>query len=151
MRAQAATALNELLTDAKTAGYNLQIISSYRSFSTQSITYNGYVARDGQAKADTYSARPGHSEHQTGLAVDLGSGTCNLEICFGDSPAGKWLAANAWNYGFVIRYQKDKTAITGYQYEPWHIRFVGKELASEIKTKDITLEEFFGLPTAPNY
>ncbi len=151
LRSLAASALNDLIIAGKAAGQNLQIISSYRSFSTQSITYNGYVARDGQATADTYSARPGHSEHQTGLAVDLGSGSCNLEICFGDTPAGKWLAANAPNYGFIIRYPNGKTQVTGYQYEPWHIRYVGKELAVEIKAKNVTLEEFFGLPAAPNY
>ena len=120
LRTEAKKNLDNLFTGAKSANINLKIISGYRSQSSQASLYNGYVARDGQASADTYSARPRYSEHQTGLAVDLGNadGSCDLEICFGDSPAGQWLRTNAQNYGFVIRYPAGKTSITGYQYEP---------------------------------
>jgi len=151
LRSEASSALEQLLSASSNNGVPMSIISSYRSYSTQQSTYNGWVARDGQAQADTYSARPGHSEHQTGLAVDLGNGTCNLEICFGNTPAGQWLAKNAHSYGFIIRYQNGKQAITGYQYEPWHLRYLGKELAAEIYKSGQTMEEFFGLPAAPSY
>lgn len=151
MRTEAAGALQTLLTASKQAGVPMQIISSYRSYATQSSTYNNYVAQDGVAQADTYSARPGHSEHQSGLAVDLGNGTCNLEICFGDTAAGKWLASNAYQYGFIVRYKNGATPITGYQYEPWHIRYVGKSLAAELQKSGQTMEEFFGLGSAPSY
>ena len=143
--------LNELLQAANSNGHNLYKISAFRSQENQAQIYSDYVSRDGQAQADTYSARPRHSEHQTGLAVDLGNGTCDLEACFGDTPAGKWLAANAHKYGFVIRYQKGKENITGYQYEPWHLRYVGIELAAKVQKTGQTLEEFFGLPSAPDY
>ncbi len=126
--------------------------SGYRSATLQKQFYNSYVARDGQKAADTYSARPGHSEHQTGLAVDITSpsGTCHLEICWEDTVEGKWVAKNSYKYGFTIRYQEDKDKITGYQYEPWHLRYVGADLASQVKNST-TLEEFFNMPPAPNY
>lgn len=148
MRAEAAQALQQLLQESLKNGHPLQTISAYRSYEIQAVTYNNYVARDGVAQADAYSARPGYSEHQTGLAVDLGNGTCDLEICFGDTPAGKWLAANAHEHGFIIRYQNGKNEITGYQYEPWHLRYTGKELSKELYTTGQALEEFFGLPHA---
>lgn len=153
MRAEAKKSIDNLFAGAKSANTSLKIISGYRSQSTQASLYNGYVARDGQASADTYSARPRYSEHQTGLAVDIGNsnGSCDLEICFGDSLAGQWLKANAQNYGFVIRYPKDKTSITGYQYEPWHLRYVGTETAKSVASSGKTLEEYFNLPPAPNY
>jgi zinc D-Ala-D-Ala carboxypeptidase len=153
LREPAHQALNELFRDAKQAGIDLKIISGYRSYATQQNLYQAYIDKDGQAQADTYSARPGHSEHQTGLATDVGNsnGSCDLEICFGESPAGKWLAQNAHIYGFIIRYQNDKTDITGYQYEPWHLRFVGKDLAKEIHKTNQTLEEFFNTGPAPRY
>lgn len=152
MRTEASEAVNKLLQAASTNGTPLNVLSAYRSYATQVTTYNGFVAQDGQAAADTYSARPGHSEHQTGWAVDLGNGTCDLEICFGETPAGKWLAAHAHQYGFVIRYLPGKEAITGYQYEPWHIRYVGIDLATELHTTGQTMEEFFGVvPTKQPY
>lgn len=152
MRPEASSALNTLLKDASSAGNSLHIISAYRSYSNQQATYNNYVAQDGVAKADSYSARPGHSEHQTGLAVDLGNGNCDLEICFGNTLAGKWLAENAYKYGFIVRYPSEKTDITGYQYEPWHLRYIGPELASEMhRTNILTLEEFFGINGGTNY
>lgn len=151
MRTEPANSLKMLVTSAKNAGHNLSIISSYRSYNTQSSTYNNYVAKDGVAKADTYSARPGHSEHQSGLAIDLGSGVCNLEICFGDTLAGKWLATNAPDFGYVVRYPNGKDSITGYQYEPWHVRYVGVDLAKELQKTGLTIEEFFGLTNQANY
>lgn len=151
LRVEASNALQSLRADSAKQGAALSILSAYRSQATQASTYGAYVAKDGAAKADTYSARPRHSEHQTGLAVDVGNGVCNLELCFGNTNAGKWLANNAHVYGFVIRYPASKESITGYQYEPWHLRYVGKELASEIFKSKQTLEEFFGLPAAPSY
>lgn len=153
MRDAAAKAAIDLMQSAKNQGVNLKLISGYRSYQAQKYLYESYVTKDGQAAADTYSARPGFSEHQTGLAADLGNsnGSCDLEICFADTEGGKWLADHAKDFGFVIRYPADKTAITGYQYEPWHIRYVGKDLAAEINSKNQTLEEFFGLDPAPNY
>jgi D-alanyl-D-alanine carboxypeptidase len=151
LRAEAQSHLNELLTAAQNDGLPLSILSAYRSQSTQAATYNGYVAKDGVAEADTYSARPRYSEHQTGLAVDLGNGVCNLETCFGNTPAGQWLNNNSHLYGFIIRYQKGKEAITGYQFEPWHLRYVGPDLAMELFKNNSTMEEFFGLEPAAQY
>ncbi len=153
VRPEASNALDNLLSAAKTDGVTFKMISAYRSYGSQASVYNGYVQTDGQANADTYSARPGHSEHQTGLAADLGAqnGSCDLEACFGDTPAGQWLAAHAHEHGFIIRYHEGKESVTGYQYEPWHIRFVGVELATELVKTGQTMEEFFGLPAAPSY
>jgi D-alanyl-D-alanine carboxypeptidase len=152
LRQDAKAALSKLVSAAAKNGVELKIVSAYRSFEAQTNIYSGYVAQDGQA-ADAYSARAGHSEHQTGLGVDLGnsSGECDLDACFGDTSGGKWLAANAHKYGFIIRYQKGKENITGYQAEPWHLRYVGNGLATQLKATNQTMEEFFGLPAAPNY
>lgn len=152
VRPEVVAGINALLKDASVSGNQMYVISSYRSYSNQQSTYNAYVARDGIAQADTYSARAGHSEHQTGLALDLGNGNCNLEICFGETSAGKWLAQNAYKYGFIIRYPNNKTDITGYQYEPWHIRYVGTDLATEMHISGTqTLEEFFGIKGGTSY
>lgn len=153
LQAQAAADLEQLITAATQNNVVLRTISGYRSFDTQKALYDNYVKKDGQAKADTYSARAGHSEHQTGLAIDLGngSGQCDLDICFATTAGGQWLANNAHTYGFIIRYPEAKTAITGFQYEPWHIRYVGVDLANELRAKKQTMEEFFSLPAAPNY
>lgn len=153
LRQEPAEYLAELIAAAKAAGYELALSSGYRSEALQKQFYDSYVVKDGVAGADTYSARPGFSEHQTGLAVDLGrvDQKCQLEICFGETAEGKWLEAHAHEYGFVVRYHKGKDAITGYQYEPWHLRYVGRELAAEMKDNGLTLEEFFGLPPAPDY
>ncbi len=153
LQTQAAADLEQLITVAAQNNAVLRVISGYRSYDTQKTLYNNYVKKDGQAKADTYSARPGHSEHQTGLAADLGNGSghCDLDICFATTAGGQWLANNAHTYGFIIRYPEAKTAITGFQYEPWHIRYVGVDLANELRAKKQTMEEFFSLPAAPNY
>ena len=134
-------ALKQLQQAAQNAGHSIPLISGFRSYSRQQTLYNNYVARDGQAKADTYSARPGHSEHQTGLAFDVGM----LDDNYGNTPAGTWLKENCHKYGFIIRYPKGKESITGYQYEPWHIRYVGITHATNIMTKNITLEEYLNV------
>lgn len=134
----ASNALKQLQQAASTAGHNIPLISGFRSYSRQQTLYNNYVARDGQALADTYSARPGHSEHQTGLAFDVGK----LDNNYGSTPAGIWLKENCHKYGFIIRYPKGKESITGYQYEPWHIRYLGVEHATKIMNQNITLEEY---------
>lgn len=153
LRAEAAGALERLATDANAAGIYLTILSGYRSYATQEQTYNNFVARDGEEIANQYSAQPGHSEHQTGLAVDLDDASgCALYTCFADTAAGQWLAANAWQYGFVLRYPDGYIDTTGYEFEPWHYRYVGIEVAAGMHNGGTpTLEQFFGLEAAPTY
>lgn len=152
MRSEAATAFIKLQSSARSAGHAISAQSGYRSYNTQVATYNRWVSELGQAEADRQSARPGHSEHQTGLALDVGGGGCNIEECFGGTAGGKWVAAHAHEYGFIIRYPQGKEHITGYLYEPWHLRYVGTALATEMKRVGIqTMEEFFGLRAAPSY
>jgi D-alanyl-D-alanine carboxypeptidase len=154
MRKVTADNLSDLFAAAKTADNPLMVSSGYRSYSYQVSLYGKYVTDQGKAVADTQSARPGYSEHQTGLAVDVEpiDQKCDVDQCFADLPAGKWLAANAYKYGFIIRYPKDKTAVTGYEYEPWHIRYVGVDLATEMHNQNVeTMEEFFGTGAAPDY
>jgi len=154
LRRDAARAYIKMFRAASKDGVNLVFQSGYRSFSTQVSVYDGWVASLGQKAADLQSARPGYSEHQTGLSVDIASATggCTIQACFARTAEGKWLARNAWEFGWHMRYPKGKTAITGYAFEPWHWRFVGTELAAELHlTPKITLEEFFGLPAAPDY
>ncbi len=144
---KAAKPLEDLVNDAGRADLSLMLVSGYRSYALQVTVYNQNLSQLGQTEADRISAHPGTSEHQTGLAVDLGrtDRQCELEACFADTAEGKWLAAHAYEYGFIIRYQKGKEATTGYQYEPWHFRYVGKELAAELHRTNQTMEEFFGL------
>ena len=137
----AESALNKMINAAKQDGINLFIKSGYRSYSTQKTLYNNYVARDGVAAADRYSARPGHSEHQTGLAFDLNS----LEQSFGETKEGKWLAEHCHEYGFIIRYPKDKEDVTGYMYEPWHVRYLGDDIAKDVYESGKCLEEYLGI------
>ncbi|HEU4914269.1 MAG TPA: M15 family metallopeptidase [Candidatus Saccharimonadales bacterium] len=154
LRKAAATALQDLFAAASGDGIELQISSAYRSYGYQKNLYNHYVDVQGRETADTQSARPGYSEHQTGLAVDVEptSRECEVEACFGDLPEGKWVADNAYKYGFIIRYPKDMQHVTGYIYEPWHIRFVGTALSSEMNRQRVTtMEQFFGLENAPDY
>lgn len=154
VRDATATALEQLVQAANAEGIKLLLASGYRSYKTQVSVYASEVKAYGQAKADQESARPGYSEHQSGFAADLGavSKKCEIQACFAGTPEGAWLAANAYKYGFIIRYPQDKTSITGYTYEPWHVRFIGKELAAELHAKGVaTLEEFFGLAAAPGY
>lgn len=138
---EANKALKELQSAAKEEGYSLQLISGYRSYSTQHSIYNNYIKRWGQEYTDTVSAQPGHSEHQTGLAFDVGQ----LNSKFGETKEGIWLKNNCYKYGFIIRYLKGKENITGYSYEPWHIRYVGVDVATEIMQNNLTLEEYLGI------
>lgn len=138
---EASKALDALQKGANQAGYSMPLLSGYRSYETQKNLYNNYVANYGQESADTFSARPGHSEHQTGLAFDVG----DIDDYYGDTPAGKWLKENCASYGFIIRYTKGKESITGYKSEPWHIRYVGVEHAKKIMSQNICLEEYLGV------
>lgn len=137
----AGAALDEMIAAAKNDGISLWIASGFRSYEKQKSLYNNYVARDGKAAADRYSARPGYSEHQTGLAFDLNS----LEQSFGQTKEGKWLAANCWKYGFIIRYQQNKEDKTGYMYEPWHVRYLGKDMAKKVYDSGLCLEEYLDI------
>ena len=125
---------------AKKDNINLKSVSAYRSYSTQEKIYKNYVSKDGQEKADTYSARPGHSEHQTGLAVDIN--TASSSAHFENTKEYAWLIKNSYKYGFILRYPLDKTYITGYKYEPWHYRYVGIDVATKMYNEDITFEEY---------
>ena len=133
----------------------LRVISGYRSFDGQRELYAAYRKRDGQAKADKYSARPGHSEHQLGLALDVGAsnGERDLTVAFGATRAGRWLAAHAHEHGFVVRYPANLTDVTGYEPEPWHIRYLGTETATYLHhhASVQTVEQLFGLPAAGSY
>lgn len=144
MRKEAAQALEKLFDGAKKDGIALAGVSAYRSYATQKTVFNNYVKKDGEEKARNYSAVPGHSEHETGLAIDVSGsdGKCAAEDCFGNTKEASWLAKHASEYGFIVRYLKGKESITGYQYEPWHIRYVGTQAAKEIADKGITLEEY---------
>lgn len=149
-----AAAAEKMFAAAAAAGVTLTLASGYRSYVTQAATYNGYVKSQGQAAADTASARPGYSEHQTGWAFDIadGSGACSFQPCFADQPAAGWAHSNAHLFGFVVRYPWMLHGITGYYYEPWHLRYIGAEAATEMKSRGIaTLEEYFGLEAAPAY
>lgn len=134
----ATAALNKLQAGAEAAGYSMPLLSGLRDFDYQDKLYRKYVAQDGKEAADTYSAWPGHSEHQTGLAFDIGSITND----YGETAAGKWLAAHAHEYGFIIRYPLGKEDITGYQYEPWHVRYLGVSLATDVYESGLCLEEY---------
>ncbi len=143
IRSELQEPLSQMFIDAKKAGYELMIGSGFRSSQLQATYYNNFVRTRGQAYADRVSARPGTSEHQLGLAVDLAyvNQECYLNTCFADTGAGKWLAANANSYGFILRYPKGKEEITGYQFEPWHFRYVGKDLAMALHQSGLTLDE----------
>lgn len=153
LRADAASALEKMTADAVAQNAALRLASGYRSYYTQKALNASYAKIQGQAEADKTSAHAGHSEHQSGLAADLepADRSCEVEECFADTAAGRWLVSNAAKYGFIIRYPKDKTAQTGYAYEPWHVRYVGTELAAQLGTQTTTMEEFFGLTYYTDY
>lgn len=137
--------LHEMIQAAKEEiGKNMMSVSGFRTYEYQKGLYNNYVARDGKEKADKYSAQPGYSEHQTGLAFDIGGEEQKYWVndSFADTAEAGWLSENAHKYGFILRYPKGKTDITGYKYEPWHFRYVGVEHATEIYENDLTLEEY---------
>ncbi|WP_294742339.1 D-alanyl-D-alanine carboxypeptidase family protein [uncultured Exiguobacterium sp.] len=144
MRAPAAKQMEKMFAAAKKEGVTLNAVSGFRSGERQKVLYNNYVARDGKAAADQYSARPGHSEHQTGLTFDISSPSVGngLTAALGDTKEGKWIANNAAKYGFIVRYDRGFQSRTGYTYEPWHIRYVGVDVATQIKNNGQTLEEY---------
>ncbi len=150
----AAAAFRKLKTALAASGNGtLCLNSGYRSYTTQQYTYNNALSRYGKKVAEALAAHPGHSEHQTGLAADVSTTALGCKITnFGSSKASTWIAKNAYQFGFIVRYPNNMQKITGYQYEPWHLRFVGVELATQMMTSKITtLEQFWQLPAAPNY
>lgn len=146
LRSPAAAALESLFAAAAQAGHPLAAVSGYRSEEKQADLYGLSVSEQGVAQADLHSARPGHSEHQTGLAMDItgADGSCAVEACFAATPAAAWVAAHAAEHGFLVRYPEDKATITGYGYEPWHLRFVGVEVARFLTDRGLVLEELPG-------
>ena len=139
---EARLSFEQMASDAKNEGYTIRAISAYRSYQYQQALYEKYVLQDGKENADTYSARPGYSEHQTGLVVDIDNGKQDFNH-FEETEEFKWMQENAANYGFILRYPKGKENITGYSYESWHYRYVGKRIAQEIMNKNITLDEYY--------
>lgn len=146
LRKEAAEALEKLFDEADKAGHELFAQSGYRSYERQEAIYAANVAEDGEEAANQYSARPGESEHQTGLVMDITSASVDFLLVqeFGDTPEGQWVAEHAHEFGFIVRYDQGKEDITGYQYEPWHLRYVGKEAATIIYEENLTLEEYVG-------
>ena len=142
------SAFEKMKSAAKKDGLTLYIASGFRSYARQKTIYNNYVSRDGRKAADTYSARAGHSEHQTGLAFDLN----NVSSAFDNTKEAKWLSSNCYKYGFILRYPKGKENETGYIYESWHFRYVGEELAKKLYNDGnwITLESYFGITSKYN-
>ncbi len=134
-------AFNKMCRKAAKSGIYLYCVSGFRSYDTQKQLYDNYVWRDGREAADRYSARPGHSEHQTGLALDVN----NASGWFDGTPEAKWLEDHCCEFGFILRYPRGKEHITGYKYESWHIRYVGKSLATKLTQKGLTLEEYYGI------
>lgn len=141
VNAEAQAAFDEMQADAAAEGLNIYISSGFRSYDYQAGLYQRYVDKDGKEEADRYSARPGHSEHQTGLAFDLNS----IDESFANTKEGKWVLRNCYKYGFIIRYPADKEDITGYKWEPWHIRYLGKETAQSVYDSGLCLEEYLGI------
>jgi D-alanyl-D-alanine carboxypeptidase len=153
LRRVAAAALTRMFAAASEDGVTLVSLSAYRSAAMQRSIFDRNTAVLGRAVTLQLTAEPGFSEHQTGLADDLGDGSgCDLQTCFESHPAARWLTAHAWQYGFIQRYPEGYTHITGIQEEPWHFRYVGGSLAREMRETGVkTLEQFFGLPAAPDY
>lgn len=145
MRPEAAAALEDLFEAAAQDGITLYATSGYRSYSTQKAIFERKLERMDEKQANASVAKPGYSEHQTGLAMDIEGETTKgtgLTEAFGESPEGIWTAEHCAEYGFIIRYPKEKTNITGYIYEPWHLRYVGKKAAAEITVLGVTFEEY---------
>jgi D-alanyl-D-alanine carboxypeptidase len=144
LRRDAARALERLFAAAARDGVPLAGVSGYRSEATQRVLFAGYVRQMGLAAASRVSARPGHSEHETGLAIDIAGadGACPASSCFAGTPAARWLAAHASTYGFVVRYPADGEASTGYSYEPWHVRYLGTALARRLDASGLTYERY---------
>lgn len=145
MREEAASALEKLYKDAKDDDIYLKGVSGYRSYSLQNEIFSYNVSTKGFKESTKYSAKAGESEHQTGLAVDVSCKSINylLEDTFAETDEGIWIQENCYKYGFILRYPKGKEKVTGYEYEPWHIRYVGKDLAQYLTENDLTLDEFY--------
>lgn len=143
VREIAYNAFLDMWNAANEEGYYLMINSSYRSYEDQEIVYNNYKNSSGERFADSIAARPGSSEHQTGLALDIFSKTNTNKNTFSQTDEAKWLKENAHNFGFILRYPEDKVDITGYSFESWHYRYVGKDIATYIYENDITYEEYY--------
>lgn len=137
-------AFKAMQSAAAVLGYDLWNASGFRSYELQASLYKRYSDRDGKEAADRYSARPGHSEHQTGLAIDLNE----ISSSFANTKEGKWVEENCHKYGFILRYPKGKEAQTGYMYEPWHIRYVGVDAATAIYNSGLCFEEYYGITSA---
>lgn len=133
-------AYSAYLAMREASGFDMSIVSGYRSYTTQRRTFEHWASIYGYEEADRFSAQPGHSEHQAGLAIDITS----LEQSYADTDEGKWLAEHCWEYGFIIRYPEDSENITGYIYEPWHVRYLGESTAKLVHDSGLTLEEFLG-------
>lgn len=145
MRSEAADNFHKMVEAARNDGVDFVMTTAYRSYGFQSILWDNAINRYGsEDAANTLVARPGQSEHQSGLAVDISSAENNYQLNenFGNTEAGKWVAAHAAEYGFILRYPADKTDVTGYSFEPWHVRYVGKTAAKEITEKGIVFEEY---------
>lgn len=153
LRAEAAKAADTMIDAAVTDGVTMLVSSAYRSYAVQQQTYQYWVSVNGQQVADQLSARPGYSEHQTGLAIDFASPEgCRLEECYRDTLAGQWLAKNAPRYGYILRFPNGRQSVTGYHFEPWHYRYVGVQIAQEyVSSGAKTFEEFIGTGSAPDY
>ena len=141
------SAFEEMQAAAAEEGLDLYVASGFRSYELQASLYQRYCDRDGKAAADTYSARPGHSEHQTGLAIDLNS----ISSDFAYTAEGQWVSEHCWEYGFILRYPADKVDITGYMYEPWHIRYLGRDTAKAVYESGLCLEEYLGVDSVYQY
>lgn len=140
LQKEATEAFNQMCSDAKLENISLYSGSAYRSYEYQSTLYNNYIKKDGLTAAETYSARPGYSEHQLGLAVDIMNG--NWSYVSKDNIEYSWLIANSYKYGFILRYPENKEYITGYMFEPWHYRYLGKELATKVYNSGLTYDEY---------
>ncbi len=151
LRAEAAQALVEMLEAARVAGLEIRVLSAYRSYQQQVDTFRYWVAQLGETEARRVSAEPGHSEHQLGTAVDLSTASLGFDLSesFGQAPEGQWLAANSSHFGFALSYPQGAEAITGYSYEPWHFRYIGREYAARLASSGLTMGEFLrGLQAA---
>lgn len=142
MRKEAAQAFEKMSNDARSKGYIIKAHSTYRSYEQQKSIYNSYVLDDGQAAADTYSARPGFSEHQTGLVADVVASNSTDITDFDKYKENRYVLENAHKFGFIVRYPVGKENITGYKSEPWHLRYIGVETATKIKNLNITYDEY---------
>jgi len=152
LRAEAAQAMADMIAAAAAEDLTVTVQSAYRSYDHQVGTFRDQVARFGETQAEIQVARPGFSEHQTGLAADVGGGGCDIESCFATTAEGRWVAANGPRFGFVVRYPDGAQDVTGYKYEPWHVRYVGVVLATEMQRTGVPIMEgFFGLPASPGY